>query len=232
MIRAPHRSAGREAATRPGAFGTRTLVKVCGITRLEDARAAVEAGADWIGMIVSGDSPRRIAPERAAAIASALSGATVVAVMVGERPADALALAQRVGAQRVQIHRAPEVWPEDFAIPAAIVVGVDAAGRLVADPPHGRHLLMLDTAHAEKAGGTGETFPWDAAILHARARLVMIAGGLSPDNVAEAVRRVRPFGVDASSALESAPGIKDRELIRRFIRAVRDAERLAAEGGA
>src|SRR5262249_38790273 len=223
VIRASHRAAGREAAARPAAPATRTLIKVCGITRLEDAREAVQAGADWIGMIVSGDSPRRIEPERAAEIAAAVRGATVVAVLVGVRPDDALALARRSGAQRIQVHRAPEPWPEDFPLPAAVVIGVDAAGRLIADAPPDRHLLMLDTAHPEKAGGTGETFPWEAAAVHARARLVMIAGGLGPDNVAEAVRRVRPFGVDASSALESAPGIKDRELIRRFVRAVRDA---------
>ena len=90
--------------------------------------------------------------------------------------------------------------------------------------PDGRHLLMLDTAHEHRAGGTGETFSWDAAVAVARSRAVLLAGGLGFDNVAEAIERVSPFGVDASSRLESAPGIKDHERVRRFVSAVREVE--------
>ena len=214
----------RKPAT-PPAPPSRTLVKVCGLTRLEDARAALDAGADWLGFIVHGDSPRRITPERAAEIAAALPGATAVAVMVAVAPAEALDLARRAGARRVQIHRAPPGWPVDFPLPAAIVVPVTRDGRLTSAAPDPRHLLMLDTANAGLAGGTGETFAWEGAVAVARERPVLLAGGLGPENVAAAIACLRPFGVDASSRLESAPGIKDHARLRSFIAAVRETDR-------
>jgi phosphoribosylanthranilate isomerase len=215
----------------------RTRVKVCGLTSLEDARAALEAGADWLGFIVHGESPRRIEPERVSAIVTALehsAGAarlTVVAVMVNPSPAVALDLALRSRATRVQLHAVPDSsWPETFSIPAAIAVAVDREGRLTAPVPAPRHLLMLDTAHARKAGGTGETFPWDAAVTLASSREIILAGGLGQSNVADALDRVRPFAVDASSGLERATGIKDHDLVRRFVRAVREWDE--RQGGA
>ena len=208
---------------------SRTLIKVCGLTRLEDARAALDAGADWLGFIVHGDSPRRITPERAAEITAALPGATAVAVMVAVAPAEALDLARRAGAQRVQIHRAPPGWPAEFPLPAAIVVPVTHDGRLMMAAPASRHLLMLDTADAGRAGGTGRTFPWEGAVAVARERAVLLAGGLGPENVAAAIACVRPFGVDASSQLESAPGIKDHARVRDFIAAVREIDRRERE---
>lgn len=224
-LSAPERPAflpgGGQRATR-----ARTLVKVCGLTNLDDARAAFEAGADWLGFVYHTPSPRHVDPARAAEIIAALPGVTAVAVMVAVSPEDALSIARRMGASRVQVHRAPASWPADFAMPSAIVVPVDAGGTLGAPVPQPRHLLMLDTAHAELAGGTGETFPWDAAQRIARTREVLLAGGLGPGNVGEAIARVQPFGVDASSSLERAPGIKDHELVRRFIEAARAADRI------
>jgi phosphoribosylanthranilate isomerase len=200
----------------------RIVVKVCGLTRLEDARAALEAGADWLGFVVMGDSPRRITPEAAAAILGVLPGAVAVAVMVAPTPDQALAIATRIGAARVQIHGVdPASWPADFPLPAGIVVPVDAHGVLRGAAPGARHLLMLDTAHATLHGGTGMPLPWDAVAPLAAARPVMLAGGLAADNVAAAIEKVRPFGVDASSRLERAPGIKDHDLVRRFVAAVR-----------
>jgi phosphoribosylanthranilate isomerase len=202
----------------------RTIVKVCGITRIEDARVARDAGADWIGFIVHGESPRRITPEQAAEIGAAVPELTRVAVMVGVTPEEALAIATRAGVQRVQIHRPPITWPAEFPLPAAIVVPVGSDRGIPSPLPDPRHLLMLDSAHPHRAGGTGETFPWDAAIAVAGARAVLLAGGLGPDNVAEAIERVNPYGVDASSRLESQPGIKDAGRVRRFVSAVRDVE--------
>lgn len=199
----------------------RTLVKVCGLTRLEDARVAVEAGADWIGFIVSGESPRRIAPERAAEIAAAVPGVVCVAVMVSPSPAEALDLARRSGASRVQLHRCnPAAWPEAFALPLAFAVPVGVEGFPAGALPDARHLVLLDTA-AVQAGGTGRTFGWEHAVPLALVRPVIIAGGLDPDNVAGVIEQVRPYGVDASSRLERSPGIKDADLIRRFVAAVR-----------
>jgi phosphoribosylanthranilate isomerase len=203
----------------------RTLVKVCGLTNLEDARRAVAAGADWLGFVLAEESPRRIEPERAAEISAALPATVTVAVMVAPTPEQARRLAERAGARRVQLHRVdPSLWPEDFPLPAAFAIPVGPDGSLQAPPPPARHLLMLDTAHASLAGGTGARFPWAAAAPLAAARPVMIAGGLDGGNVAEAILQVRPFGVDASSRLERAPGLKDPEKLRRYVRAVRECD--------
>jgi len=206
--------------------GTRRIVvKVCGLTRLEDARAALEAGADWLGFIVRGESPRSIEAARAGEILAALPGTTGVAVMVSPGPDEALALARAAGAARIQLHRVdPADWPADFPLPAAFVVPVGADGRLAAPAPGPRHLMMLDTADAARAGGTGRAFPWAAARTLCAERQVMLAGGLSADNVAEALGLLRPYGVDASSRLESAPGLKDPDRVRRYVAAVRHWE--------
>ncbi len=203
----------------------RTVVKVCGLTRREDASWALACGADWLGFIVHGDSPRRIEPERAGAIVDSVGGGLAVAVMVGVTPEQALDLAQRAHAVRVQLHRvSPADWPGDFPLPCAFAMGVTPTGELQGEEPAPRHLLMLDTAYGSLAGGTGRVFPWDLARPLAVRREVMLAGGLSGDNVAEALRTARPYGVDASSALELSPGIKDPERVRRFVEAVRHTD--------
>ncbi len=207
----------------------RTRVKVCGLTRLEDARVAHEAGADWLGFVVAGESPRRIEAGAAAEIVAALPGVTAVAVMVAPAPDEALALARRVGAARVQLHRVdPARWPADFPLPIIFAVPVGADGRLPAVLPPDGALVMLDTAHPTLAGGTGETFPWEAAGALAARRDIVLAGGLDGDNVERAIERVRPYAVDASSRLERSPGVKDPERVRRFIAAVRRADAVRA----
>jgi phosphoribosylanthranilate isomerase len=206
----------------------RTVIKVCGITRLEDARAALAAGADWLGLVGWEGSPRQVAGETAAEIVAALPQATTVLVMVAPRPDEALAEARRIGAGRLQLHRVdPSRWPTDFPLPVAFAVQVGADGGLAGPLPRAGDLLLLDTADATRPGGTGRTFPWEHAATLAATRDVMLAGGLGPDNVGEALERVRPYGVDAASRLESAPGIKDHALLRRFVAAVRahDARR-------
>ena len=200
----------------------RTIVKVCGLTRREDAAWALECGADWLGFVVKGESPRRIPPEDAAEIATAVEGGVIVAVMVDVTPAEALELARRSRAARVQLHRvAPSSWPDDFPLPSTFVLGVTPQGELRGEEPVARHLLMLDTAQPGRDGGTGQLWPWHVARSITSRRDVMLAGGLSGDNVADAIRALRPFGVDASSALESSPGRKDPVRVRRYIEAVR-----------
>jgi phosphoribosylanthranilate isomerase len=189
----------------------------------------MDAGADWLGFSVRGSTPRAIDPARAGEILGALPGATGVAVMVGVSPGDALELARRAGVRRVQLHRVdPATWPADFPLPAAFVVPVGADGRLAGPPPPPHHLLLMDTAHAAMDGGTGRAFPWAAARALCAGRQVMLAGGLDAGNVAAALDAVRAFGVDASSRLESAPGIKDAERVRRYVAAVRHWERTFA----
>ncbi|MFI5372515.1 MAG: hypothetical protein ACHQ52_13230 [Candidatus Eisenbacteria bacterium] len=202
-----------------------TVVKVCGLTRLADARMALEAGADWLGFIVGAGGPRDIGADGMAAIVAALPGITAVAVMAAVTPERAWDLARRAGATRVQLHKVDAVtWPADFPLPCALVAGIDAEGRLhgsLAPPPH---LVHFDTAHPTLTGGTGMTFPWRRARELVDGRPFVLAGGLDGDNVTEAIAAVSPFGVDAASRLESAPGVKDAGRVRAFVNAVRAAD--------
>lgn len=199
-----------------------TVVKVCGLTRLADARMALEAGADWLGFIVGAGGPRDIGADGMAAIVAALPGIIAVAVMARVDPTTASALARRAGARRLQLHQVnPAHWPADFPIPCAFVASVDGEGRLhgtLASPPH---LIQLDTADPTRTGGTGRTFPWEHARRLTGGQPFVLAGGLGPDNVAEAIRVASPYGVDAASRLESAVGIKDPERVKAFVAAVR-----------
>lgn len=200
----------------------RTVVKICGLTRVEDARAALAAGADWLGFVLKGESPRRVNVGLAREALDALSSATGVAVLVRPTPDEALRLAEAAGAARVQLHGVdPFAWPRDFPLAASFSVPVAEDGALMAPLPDPSHVVLLDTAHAARAGGSGRTFPWFAAAAVATRFQVMVAGGLDDGNVAAMLEQVRPFGVDASSRLESAPGIKDPERVRRFVAAVR-----------
>lgn len=213
------------------ALPRRTIVKICGITRLEDARLALEAGADWVGFVMVPQSPRAIEPEAVSAIARQLPRSATVAVLVNPDPTEALRIAARASIGRLQVHRSdPTRWPADYALPTCFAVTVDPAGKLAGMMPDRRHLVMLDTADSRLAGGTGRSFPWSAAAELAATRPVMLAGGLDCDNVAGALSRVRPYGVDASSQLEVAPGIKDAAKVRLFIETVRawDARQAAA----
>lgn len=215
---------------RPRAMTRRTVVKVCGLTRPEDAAWAMSCGADWLGFIVHGESPRRITPEQAARIVNTVGAGVPVAVMVGVSPKQVLDLARRSHAQRVQLHGvSPSGWPDDFPLPCAFTVGVTLAGELKGEEPGAKHLLLLDTSVAGKAGGTGEVWPWAVARPIAARRDVMLAGGLNGDNVAEAIRVLQPFGVDASSSLEASPGIKDAERVRRYVEAARRSDAASEE---
>jgi phosphoribosylanthranilate isomerase len=208
----------------------RTIVKVCGLTRLEDATWAIECGADWLGFIVAAGGPRDIGPDGMAAILADLPGAVSVAIVANLGPDEALAVARRAGASRLQLHRVdPAGWPADFPLPCAFVTSVDAGGAArgaLAPPPH---LVQLDTAHATLLGGTGMTFPWKQARTLCGGRPFMLAGGLDGDNVAAAIAAASPFGVDAASRLESVPGIKDRDKVRRFVAAVREFDERATD---
>ena len=197
--------------------------------RLEDAKAAVGAGADWLGFVLKDVGPRRIDVGKAGEIASAV-GATAVAVMVDPTPDEAISLAARLGADRVQLHRTnPDLWPADFPLPTTFAIPVSADGTLQEILPAPRHLVMLDAAHPTLAGGTGRHVPWESARVVAATRDVMLAGGLVGDSVAAALEQVRPYGVDASSRLESSPGIKDADKVRRFVAAVRSFDERARE---
>lgn len=198
-------------------------IKVCGITRAEDALAAVASGAHAVGLILA-ESPRRVTVETAAAIARALpEGVARVGVTVNAAPGDVRAWVERIGLDAVQAHG------EESAETCA-AYGCPVVKALPAPPgfdpsvlePYREFSVLLDGAAAGARGGTGRTADWEGARRAREAGFrVLLAGGLGPDNVAEAVRRVRPLGVDLNSGVETAPGIKSPEAIAAAVRAIR-----------
>lgn len=203
-----------------------TQVKICGLKRVEDALVAVEAGADLIGLMFFPRSPRFIPPETAAEISAAVRGrAKTVGVFVNADPHDMNRAARGCGLDYIQLSGSEgEETVRALDVPAIDVIHMrdglapDAVAEQVARSP--AEIAMLDTARSGVFGGTGEAFDWDR--VPALLKPVMLAGGLRPDNVTEAIRRVRPWGVDVSSGVERN-GEKDQQQIRAFIAAARQA---------
>jgi phosphoribosylanthranilate isomerase len=199
-------------------------VKICGITTPEDARLAADAGADAIGLVFA-KSPRRVEPERAADILAALPPyVDPVALFVNETAARIRSLCRRLGVRTVQLHgdEPPELALalDEFCVVKAVHVATEADLAAMADYPAAA--FLLDTKVAGLRGGTGKTFDWQIAA-QAQGRIIL-AGGLDPGNVAEAVRTARPYGVDVSSGVEREPGRKAPEKVRAFVRNARAAE--------
>ena len=204
----------------------RTRVKICGITRIEDALAAARAGADAIGLVFEPKSPRYVKPDQALSIVRALPPfVTVVGLFVNAAPDTVETVLGRVPLDLLQFHgdETPEQCrryhrPYIKAIHMRPETNLPEQARRYADAEG----LLLDTASANVAGGSGEAFDW-SLVPSGLAKPVILAGGLTPENVAEAVRRVHPFAVDVSSGVEQAKGIKDAGKISAFIEAVRNA---------
>lgn len=199
-------------------------VKVCGLSTPEAARVAVEAGADAIGVVMSAKSPRHVDAETAKAVIAATHDAVDTVLVVNDLPAvRAAELAREIGADVLQLHGT--YTPEDFAAAAALMPRLWRATSLKHDAAprvgsHGEELLLLDAPKP----GSGAT--WDLSALESagvRGRW-LLAGGLRPGNVAEAVAVAGPWGVDVSSGVESAPGVKDHRLIEEFVAAARAAD--------
>jgi phosphoribosylanthranilate isomerase len=204
------------------------LVKICGITHAEDAAAAVECGAAALGFVFWPGSPRFIDPHRAHAIVAGLPPfVTTVGVFVNQ-PADyvtGVASLVRLGA--VQLH-GDEAADYAAGISTPVIKAVTVANpQLSTWPAH--TMLLLDVHDPEKRGGTGRTVEWTAAAAIAAQRKILLAGGLTPENVIEAVSRVRPFGIDVSSGVEAVPGQKDPRKLRRFIEAAQSVDAEAVE---
>jgi phosphoribosylanthranilate isomerase len=199
------------------------LIKICGITRLEDAEAGVEQGAHALGFVFWPNSPRFIDPYRARAIVSALpSFVTTVGVFVNQRSEYVNGVAALVGLAAVQLHgdESPS-YAAAMTRPVIKAIRSGAAGQVdaVAAWPL-RVTLLLDVDDPVRRGGTGSTIDWASASTVASARRVVLAGGLTPENVGEAIARVKPFGIDVSSGVESSPGIKDRGRLEALFEAV------------
>jgi len=203
-----------------------TVVKVCGITNPGDARVAADAGADAVGLVFA-ESPRRVGVEEARRISLALpENVLKVGVFVDAGPEEVLRIAREVGLDLAQLHgdETPETVTavRDGGVKVMKALRVRDAASLEAMDRYEADLFLLD-AYSEKArGGTGERFDWEVAkSLRGRDNIV-VAGGLGPENVREAVQLLQPYGVDASSSLEDEPGKKNDERVRRFVLAARD----------
>ena len=202
-----------------------TRVKVCGLTTEADLRAAADAGADAVGIIadVPVDTPREVAVERAAdLVAAAPPFVTTVLVTMPAAPERVVELAERVNPDAVQLHGD---LPVGDARHVAANAGVDVVTRVDAANPDARRYddvvdaLLVDSVDDDGAGGTGRTHDWNATREFAESvqSPVVLAGGLTPSNVADAVATVEPFAVDVASGVEAAGGEKNHDAVRAFV---------------
>ncbi len=226
-----------------------TWVKICGTTSLEDARLALESGADALGFVFA-ESPRRVAPEAAQQIIAQLPAKVQkVGVFVKEPARYVREVVERIGLTSIQLHGGEDelATASDLAPWAAhrglrvilafslfsgphkeVISGFEVA-RDAALNRKPRPAFLLDAGTRERPGGTGRRFNWELAapIFHSaqNALELIVAGGLNPENVGEAIHLLRPWGVDVVSGVESAPGKKDAEKVRAFMAAVRQADK-------
>jgi phosphoribosylanthranilate isomerase len=200
------------------------IAKICGITRLTDALHAVQHGATALGFVFWPRSPRCITAERAAEIIAELPGTvTTVGVFVNQSIDDIRRIVSTTGITTVQLHGdEPPAYAEAIAWPIWRAVTLqDTNGTLTAWPLETTYLL--DAHDPVRRGGTGRSLDWHAAAGVAKRRRVVLAGGLTPENVRAAVETVRPLGVDVSSGVEQAPGVKDFDKVARFLEHARAA---------
>jgi phosphoribosylanthranilate isomerase len=200
------------------------LVKICGITRLTDARHAVACGVDALGFVFWPESPRYITPERAVDVIATLPAhVTAVGVFVNESVDGIRVIVERTGIGAVQLHgdETPDYalalgWPVWRAFTVERAEAMSSAW-----PP--QTTVLVDAADPVRRGGTGVKVDWERAAGIARAHRIVLAGGLTPENVVEAIETVRPYGVDVSSGVEDSPGVKNVDKIERFLTGARSA---------
>jgi phosphoribosylanthranilate isomerase len=195
-------------------------VKICGITNLDDAMAAVDFGADALGFVFFGKSPRYIPDSQAASIIKRLpSFITTVGVFVNEQPEYIENIIATTGIDVVQLHGTES--PEECRLTRRVIKAVRVDNLESLDPLISYRefvsAFLLDTFSSHLFGGTGKIFNWDIAIEAKQFGRIILAGGLKPDNVAEAVKRVRPYGVDVSSSIEFEQGRKDHKKMQLFV---------------
>jgi phosphoribosylanthranilate isomerase len=195
-------------------------VKICGITNISDAIAAVDFGADALGFVFFEESPRYILPEAAAAIINQLPPfTTTIGVFVDEKPEQVEKIIALTRIDIVQFHGNEPPGMCDVSRHSIKAIRVKSLESL--DPLNNYKdrvsAFLLDTFTPNVLGGTGQIFNWDIAVYAKQFGRIILAGGLTPDNVAEAVKRVRPYGVDVSSGVESKKGEKDHKKMKLFI---------------
>lgn len=205
----------------------RTRVKICGITRVEDARLACELGADAIGVVMTPSSPRCVSVAQARSIRDALPAFVDAVVLTHDLPRERVrTIIDAVQPDLVQFHGSEDAaFCESFGCRYLKAIGMD--GEVDARPlatAHPRAVgFVLDGHPPGEQGGRGKTFDW-SRIPRGFGRPLILAGGLNPGNVGDAIRSVRPWAVDLASGVESAPGIKDASEMRAFFAAVRAAD--------
>ena len=203
-----------------------TRVKICGITNLADAQAAVEAGADALGFNFYRKSPRFLAVSAAAKISKRLPPFIMRVGVFVNAPEELVTRAiSECGLGLLQFHGdEPPEFCAQFGLMSMKAFRIRDAESLKELPKYPTEAWLLDACSPEARGGTGQKFNWDLAVEAQKfGRPFFLAGGLTPENVARAVRQVRPFGVDVSSGVESSPGKKDPEKVRAFIQAAKQA---------
>jgi phosphoribosylanthranilate isomerase len=208
-------------------FRLRTRIKFCGIMRLDDALAAAALGVDAIGLVLTPRSKRCLSPDLARQIRTALPPfVTVVSLFNNDDPEFVAEALRVVAPDLVQFHGDEPAqdcvrYGRPYLKSVAMGGGADLNG-IMAAHPHAAGFL-LDSHVAGGQGGSGKTFDW-ALVPGDLQRPWVLAGGLTPENIGPAIRRLRPFGVDLASGIESAPGIKDAGKMRRFVEAVRECD--------
>jgi phosphoribosylanthranilate isomerase len=203
-----------------------TTIKICGITRMEDAALAVSLGVHALGFVLWAPSPRAIPLREAASIVKRLPPIVATVAVFVDPSLEEATRAVDAGFGVVQVHGAAPAWE---AIAAAVPRAIRAV-RLAADgtrlePAVGEDTTVLLDAHDPvRHGGTGQVIDWSRAAAFATRRPVILAGGLTPANVGEAIRVVQPYGVDVASGVEERPGIKSSAALRAFVAAVHEAQ--------
>ena len=202
-----------------------TKVKICGITNPEDAFAAVDFGADALGFVFFKKSPRSISYQDAATIIKKLPPfITTVGVFVDEKLTHVEKIVQQTSIDVIQFHGSE---PPEMCTCSRAVIKAIRVKSLESLEPLGKYkdivsAFLLDTFTPDALGGTGQVFNWDIAIYAKQFGRIILAGGLNPDNISEAVKRVQPYGVDVSSGVELKKGKKDHKKMRLFIENVKN----------
>lgn len=201
-------------------------VKICGITRREDALLAVELGATWVGFLFWPESPRWIPPSAAAEILESLPPHVIgVGVFVNQAQKEITAIASQVGLGAVQLHgdESPALCARlGRRVIKAVGLSEESTER-AADSVWSEATVLLDADDPKRRGGTGRCVDWTVAAKISQRRRTILSGGLNSENVASALFQVSPYGVDVSSGVEAEPGIKDPDRLRCFFDAVRFA---------
>ena len=193
------------------------FLKICGITRLVDARHAVEHGATALGFVLWPKSPRFVSNRKVAEIVAALPGVVSVGVFVNQPPELIALTMEETGLTTIQLHGdEPAAGAGALRWPILRSVTLDSVDEVVEAWPK-ETTFLIDASDPVRRGGTGQAVDWTRAAKLAQRRNVILAGGLSPDNVAEAIAAVQPYGVDVSSGVEDAPGLKNWAKVRAFL---------------